>query len=185
MLPLHISWKDETGSRIFRGANWDLDSWIVQDLFEGALAPGSYSAIQTVALQNTAQERRLEALARDGVSPSGLPEKMVSLRLYLDGDDATIATLIDAWPQQGAGIELSFDHGVSWKAISPLWGNPRDESTWIPLPVSALATGGVAGELGPFPPHNRATLQLRVKTPLNPSSFGLLRFQLAVDCDVL
>lgn len=183
--PFQAVWKDESGARIFRGADWSLGSSIEKDLFEGVLAPGVCSEEFSVALINPAGERLLEARGRDGSYPDGAPEKMVNVRLYLDSEtESTVQALVQEWPQVGAGVELSFDHGVSWRRISASWGNPLDESTWIPLPATALAPGGVAGELLPSPPHHRASLLLRVKTPSAPS-WGLLRFELAVDCDVL
>lgn len=186
LLPLHIAWTDETGARVYRGADWKAGSWILEDLTEGVVAPSSSTGHYTVALQNVAQERQLEARARDGASRQGALEKLVNVRLYLDADDeAVVDALVNVWPAAGAGVELSFDNGATWRAISPEWGNPRDSSTWIDLPASALPVGGVAGELAAFPPWNRATLQVRVKTPAKPSRLGLFRFRLEVDCDVL
>lgn len=183
-LPLHISWKDSSGSNVYKGADWANDSWLRRDLPIGVLQPDSYSEVFTVVMENPVQQRRLETTHTDGLQPSGTPEKFINVRLYLDSDDASVVDmLVYDWPGRDAGVELSFDQGVSWKRISALWGNPVDETTWIPLPP--VVSGAPDGELGAFPPYNRALILARIKTPANPASFGLFRFELAVDCDVL
>lgn len=185
LLPLHLAWKDIVGAVVYRGADWSQDQWRQADLVEGVLQPGAYSAVFTAVLQNPVQERRLEAVSRDG-SSSGTPEKFVNVRLYLDADDpAMVALLLDQWPLAGAGIELSFDRGISWTRLSSAAGHPERPSTWILLPGSSVTEGAPDGELGPFPPFNRATIQMRVRTPAETGSFGLFRFRLVPDADVL
>lgn len=184
LTPLHISWKDPSGANIYRGAEWSKNEFVVRDLAGGVLQPDSYSEVFTVVMQNPAQERRMEAVARDGQQATGIPEKFVSVKLYLDAeDDALVDMLVHDWPAHDAGVELSFDQGVTWRRIDQAWGNPLDPSTWIPLP--AVVAGAPAGELGAFPPFNRCLIQLRIKTPAHSASFGMFKFELAVDFDVL
>jgi hypothetical protein len=186
MLPIHIAWEDTTGANVYRGADWGTDAWIENELVEGVLQPNSYSDIFTVVMQNTAQDRRLASVAQDGSGASGTLETFINVKLYLDADDPEMVDLlVNQWPALDAGVELSFDQGFSWKRISPVCGNPADPSTWILLAGSAVTEGAPDGQLGPFPPFNRATVQVRIKTPQVPTSFGLFQFQLVPDCDVL
>jgi hypothetical protein len=185
MLPLHLSWTNETGDKVYRGADAAYETRLASELPFGVLQPDSYSESAVLVLENTAQERRLAAVKADGKTPEGTAEKFIHVRLYLAGDADTVKTLLIDWPALEAGVEVSFDRGVTWTRLSLSAGHPDRPDSWITLPGRAVCEGAADGELGPFPPYNRATVHVRVKTPRDPSVFGLHRFSLVPDCDVL
>lgn len=185
MLPLQISWTTEAGETAYRAPDYAHDIQLVAELPHGVLHPDMLGEAKTAVLKNTAQERRLEAVRRDGKTPEGTAETLVNVRLYLSMPEAASQVLLDEWPLAGAGVEISFDQGVSWTRFSRTCGYEGDPSTWIPLPGRAVCETANDGELGPFAPYNRATLQLRVRTPKNTAAYGIYTFSLVPDCDVL
>ena len=184
MLPLHMAWKNFAGDVVYRGGDFLTDAWLYRELIEGVVHPGGYSDISTVVLQNVAQLRKMEIERRQG-RMDGPAEKLMNVRLYLASDPDSLELLTSIWPVQGGGVEISFDQGISWKRFTREYGNVNDPSTWILLQGSAVSQGAPDGELDPFPPFNRATLQLRLKLPSSSYRYGLFTYTLGVDCDVL
>jgi len=185
MIPLHIDWKDSTGAVIYEGGPYTGSSLEQNTLVLGVLAPNSYSGIFTVVLQNTALDRRLQIASQVGSVLDGAAETFLNIKLYLQSDPDTLNTLLNDWPLMNAGVEVSFDNGITWTRFSSSIGNPADSSTWLLLPGSAVAFGAPDGELDATPPTNRATLLIRVKTPANPEAYGLISFSLVPDFDVV
>lgn len=176
MLPLSFAWKNEAGDVSYQSMDLSTALWQSTDLVHGVLYSNQVSAPQTLILQNMAQDRRLALSAQDGtILPRA--ETLSNVRLYLTiGDAETKTALLEDWPGQGGGVQLSFDRGSSWMTVSSAAGNPDDPSTWIPLP---------AGEIGPFPPDNRAVIQVRLNIPPRITFYGPYLFGLCADVTVL
>jgi hypothetical protein len=185
MLPLHIAYKSELGDQVWNDTDPGFVNWTRAELPFGVLTPGTLSPPVVVILQNTAAARRLALAAQNGGITTGTPEEFVNVKLYLSGTPQMKAMLLQEWPALGAGIELSFDQGVSYIQLSMTFGNEDDPTTWILLPGTAIAESAPDGELDPFPPTNRATVYMRIRTPETPSFLGLVQFAIVPDCDVI
>lgn len=107
---------------------------------------------------------------------------LANVKFYLGADDpSTIDMLLNQWPSLGAGVDISFDRGITWTRFSAAAGNPADSSTWVLLQGKAISSVAPDGKLTPL---DSALLTLRVQTPVNLPSQGLFPFQICVDCDV-
>jgi len=173
---------DQTGQIVYRGGDFTQSTWLQQPLIEGVLFPAQYSEVFTIVLRNPATDYRLAAQL-SGASVSGNVQTYANIRLYLTGDSA--AEVQTVWPALDGGYEISFNQGLTWIRFDTTHGLESDPSTWIPLPGCAVADGAPDGQLGPFPPLNQATLQVRVKVPFNVSQFGLYKLSLGIDLDIL
>lgn len=181
MLPLHLSWKDQFGDTVYNGGDALLENRLETELIHGVLFPGDTGAVQTVILQNVSQQRKMLALAAGGADYA--PESLINVRLYLTVPEGQLSLLED-WTAAGSGLEISLDRGASWHLFSHTYGWEKDPNTWPLLPGTAISSGAADGILAPYPPTNRAEVQLRVRMP-ETGTFGLYQFSLGVDCDVL
>lgn len=136
-----------------------------------------------MVIENRVFARRLAAAAA-GAPIEGAPESVVNLRFYLlPGNEASRALL--SWPALQAGVQFSLDQGVTWQSFSATLGNKDAPASWIPVPGKVICAGDPDGTLGPFPPHNRATLYLRVLPPAEAAPSGLYTFSIGLDFDVI
>jgi hypothetical protein len=184
MIPFYLNWKTERGDRYFRTYDSNADTWADETLAHGVLHPAGVSDVQVVVLENPARFRRLIEESRFGRVRAPL-EKVTDIKLYLSAEQDVLERLLVIWPSLNAGVEVSMDHGITWHRFSTTCGNPEDPSTWLPLAAAAVNEGAVAGELGPFPPFDRATLMIRLRTPMEAPYLGDYSFQLEANCTVL
>lgn len=116
MIPFHLVWKNESGDRVFRGWDYTAEKWSGRELAHGVLHPKDSSEIQTVVLHNPARERRIQLESTLGKISTPL-ETVTNIKLYLDADPLVLDTLRYDWPSQNGGVELSMDHGQTWKPV--------------------------------------------------------------------
>jgi hypothetical protein len=87
--------------------------------------------------------------------------------------------------RKAAGLEMSMDHGLTWNLFTRAYGNPEDPATWPLLAAACINDGAVAGELSPYPPFDRASIQIRLKVPAGGMSLSESLFHLEVSGTIL
>jgi hypothetical protein len=162
-----LSFKAADGT-LLKGYDAATSSFVDADQPLGILSPGMLSDVTTVYLKSSASDQSQSFV-------------LANVKLYLTGDPALVSQLLIDWPVQDAGIEMSFDDGLTYQRLTATFGNPSDPSTWILLPATAISSVASAGLLQP---NDLAKLLLRVKVPLSVPAFGLFRIGLGVDVDV-
>jgi hypothetical protein len=138
------------------------------DMQLGVVFPQYLSDPQMVYLQST-------ALAQNGTFTLG------NVRIYADGDAPSLQLLLSVWPAQNAGLDVSFDSGVTWTRFSQTSGAPSDSSTWLPVPARAISDIAQDGVLRV---NDTASLLFRVQTPVDPAFRGLCQFRIVADFEV-
>ena len=167
MPPLHVMWEDASGN-IVHGFDPVNGVWVDQPFISGLAftdAPGGAVMVQF----------------RSSASFLQSPETLLNVRLYLTGQDpGTLNLLATQWPP-AAGLDISFDNGVSWTRFSITAGNANDSTTWIPMPGAAVSSVAPDGQIGP---NDVATATLRLTVAPGTTDFGIYLFQIGIDFDV-
>lgn len=119
-------------------------------------------------------------------STNNTTETLENVCFYLAGPDAT---LLQSWTAMSAtqtnlngGVQISFDSGSTWTTFNSTNGLQSDNSTWIPLPGSAISAIAPDGELAPY---DTGTMLLRLVIPPSFSDYRVLTFLLGVDFDIV
>ena len=167
MPPLHVMWEDASGNLV-HGFDSVNGVWVDRQFALGLAftdAPGNAVTVQF----------------RSSASFLQSPETLINVRLYLTGQNSdTVSLLATQWPP-AAGLDISFDNGMSWTRFSSNAGNANDPATWIPMPGVAVSSVALAGRIGP---NDVASAMLRLTVDPSATEFGVYLFQIGIDFDV-
>jgi hypothetical protein len=119
-------------------------------------------------------------------STNNTTETLENVCFFLDGVDAGLiqswTTLSSTQTTLNGGAQISFDSGNTWTTFNSSNGLKSDNSTWIPLPGTAISSIAQNGVLAPY---DSGTILLRLVIPPSFSDYGVLSFLLGVDFDIV
>lgn len=96
---------------------------------QGIVFPGQTTIAQLLTLYSSARY-------------DGLGETLTNVKFYLDGDADSLAVIQDIWPDQGGGLQISFDHGLNYftfKQGPDGIGDKNYPSTWLSFSESYIS----------------------------------------------